>query len=98
MDVINTKIIQLEMQLGQKEALESAICLLNTKLKAEANLKMEEYGHLLMTNWKERLEKNREIFQNAYVDLARRDHLNRNELQETRQELIKVNKQLVFFF
>nr|CAB3476292.1 unnamed protein product [Digitaria exilis] len=91
MEEINAQIIQLEMQLVQKEALESAICLLNMKLQAGANLRMEEYEHLykLMANWKECLEQKCEIFQNAYVDLARRDHLNRYELQETRQQLIK---------
>jgi len=40
---------------------------------------------------KECLEQKAERFQNAYVDLTQRDHLNRNELQETCQEVIKVN-------
>lgn len=100
MEAINAQIIQLEMQLVQKEAQESAICLLNTKLQAGANLRTEEYEHLyeLMTNWKECLQQKCEIFQNAYVDLAQRDHLNSYELQETRQELIKVNDVLFLTF
>ncbi|CAL4965220.1 unnamed protein product [Urochloa decumbens] len=91
MKAINAKVIQLEKQLVQKEAQESAICLLNTKLQAGENLRVEEYEHLckLMTISKECLEKKCERFQNAYVDLTRRDHLNRYELQETRQEVIK---------
>jgi len=54
---------------------------------------MEEYEHLykLVTILKECLEQKAERFQNAYVDLTQRDHLNRNELQETCQEVIKVN-------
>ncbi|RCV24637.1 hypothetical protein SETIT_5G101800v2 [Setaria italica] len=90
MEAINAKVIQLEKQLEQKEAQESAICLLNTKLQAEENLK-EAYGHLhkLVTISKECLEQERERFQNVYIDLAQRDQLNRDELQETRQEVIK---------
>ncbi|RLM91462.1 factor of DNA methylation 2-like [Panicum miliaceum] len=99
MEAINAKVIQLEKQLEQKEAQESAICLLNTKLQAGENLRMEEYEHLykLLTILKECLEQKSERFQNAYVDLTQRDHLNRNELQETRQEVIKVNVFLLTF-
>ncbi|CAO2209009.1 unnamed protein product [Urochloa humidicola] len=91
MEAINVKVIQLEKQLEQKKAQESTICLLNTKVQAGENLRMEEYEHLykLMTNSKECLEKKCERFQNAYVDLTRRYHLNRDELQKTRQEVIK---------
>ncbi|CAO2193641.1 unnamed protein product [Urochloa humidicola] len=91
MEAINAKLIQLEKQLEQKEAQESAIHQLNTKLLAGENSRMEENEQLckLMTISKECLEKKRERFQNAYVDLTRRDHLNRGELQETRQEVIK---------
>ncbi|CAL4958139.1 unnamed protein product [Urochloa decumbens] len=88
MEAINAKVIQLEKQLEQKEAQESAICLLNTKLQAGENLRMEDYQQLITIS-KECLEKRCERFQNAYVDLTRRDHLNRDELQETRQEVIK---------
>ncbi|KAG2587013.1 hypothetical protein PVAP13_5NG090200 [Panicum virgatum] len=91
MEAINAKVIQLEKQLEQKEAQEYAICMLNTKLQAVENLSIEEYGHLykLLTILKECLEQKSERFQNAYVELTQRDHLNRNELQETRQEVIK---------
>ncbi|CAO2174603.1 unnamed protein product [Urochloa humidicola] len=91
MEAINAKVTQLEKQLAQKEAQESAVCLLNTKLQAGENSRMEEYEQLskLMIISKECLEKKCERFQDAYVELTRRDHLNRDELQKTRQEVIK---------
>ena len=99
MEAINAKVIQLEKQLEQKEAQEYAICMLNTKLQAVENLSIEEYGHLykLLTILKECLEQKAERFQNAYVDLTQRDRLNRNELQETCQEVIKVHNVLPFY-
>lgn len=97
MKAINAKVIQLEKQLEQKEAQESAICMLNKKLQPGKNLRMEEYEHLykLVTILKECLEQKAERFQNAYVDLTQRDHLNRNELQETCQEVIKCLESMV---
>ncbi|OEL27855.1 Factor of DNA methylation 2 [Dichanthelium oligosanthes] len=91
MEAINAKVIQLEKQLEQKEAQESAICLLNTKLQTGENIKMEEYEHLykLMIISRECLEQKFGRFQKAYVDLTKRDQLNRDQLQETHQEVIK---------
>lgn len=91
MEAINSKVVQLEKQLEQKKAQVSTISLLNMKLQTGENLKKEECQHLyrLMTIWKECLEQERERYQNAYIDLTKRDRLNRAELQETRQELVR---------
>jgi len=99
MEAINAKVDQLEKQQEQKEAQVSsglqvsAMSLLDMKLKTGENLRKEECQHLykLMTIWKECQEQERQRYQNAHVDLTKRDRLNRDKLQETRQELIKVN-------
>ena len=54
MKAINAKVIQLEKQLEQKEAQESAICMLNKKLQTGKNLRMEEE-----TTAREKLENGR---------------------------------------
>jgi hypothetical protein len=99
MEAINAKVDQLQKQLEQKEAQVSsglqvsAMSLLDMKLKTGENLRKEQCQHLykLMTIWKECQEQEHQRYQNAHVDLTKRDRLNRDELQETRQELIKVN-------
>ncbi|TVU21913.1 hypothetical protein EJB05_31584, partial [Eragrostis curvula] len=91
MEAIYAKVVQLERQLEQRQAQESAICLLNTKLQTGANLSKEEYQHLhvLMIILKNCLHQESERLQNSSVDIIKRDILNRDVLHETRQELIK---------
>jgi hypothetical protein len=96
MEAINEKVIQLEKQLEQRVAQESAISLLNTELQAGETLK-EAYDKLVTIS-KQFLEQECERFQNVYVDLTQRDQLNRDELQETRQDVIKVNNVLFFVY
>uniref|UniRef100_A0A0A9AIF1 Uncharacterized protein n=1 Tax=Arundo donax TaxID=35708 RepID=A0A0A9AIF1_ARUDO len=90
-EAINAKVIQLEKQLEQKEAQESAICQLNTKLQAGQNLSKEECQDLykLMKIWQKCLDQEHARLKNTFVNLTKRDRLNRDELQENRQELIK---------
>lgn len=98
MEAINAEVVQLEKQLEQKEAQVSATSLLNMILQTGGNLREEECQHFykLMTIWKECQELECQRYQNAHIDLTKRDRLNRDELQETHQELIKVN--CPFFF
>ncbi|KXG31891.2 hypothetical protein SORBI_3003G072801 [Sorghum bicolor] len=91
MEAINAKVVQLEKQLEQKEAQVSATCLLDMILQTGGNVREEECQHLykLVTIWKECQEQERQRYQNAHVDLTKRHRMNRDELQETRQELIQ---------
>ncbi|XP_062183171.1 factor of DNA methylation 1-like [Phragmites australis] len=91
METIYAKVIQLEKEVERREAQVSAIRLLNMKLQAGENLTKEECQHLykLMIILNNCLEQERERLKNSFVDLTKRDRLNRDVLQESRQELIK---------
>ncbi|KAL6627446.1 hypothetical protein ACP70R_031172 [Stipagrostis hirtigluma subsp. patula] len=86
-DAVYAKVIQLEKQLQQREALE----LLNKKLQAGENLTEEECQHLyaLMIILRKCIDQEEVRLANSFVDLTKREQLNRYELQENRQQLIK---------
>ncbi|GJN37495.1 hypothetical protein PR202_gb26461 [Eleusine coracana subsp. coracana] len=91
MEAIFTKLNQLEKQLQQKKQQESVICQLNMKLQTGENLTKEEYQHLyeLMIILKNCLDQEHERLKNSYLDLKKREWLNKDVFQEHKKELVK---------
>ncbi|KAL6848196.1 hypothetical protein ACP4OV_022324 [Aristida adscensionis] len=87
MNATYARLIQLEKQLQQREAIE----LLNIKLQAREKLTEEECQHLytLMIIWNKCIDQEQARFAKSFVNLTKREQLNRYELQQNRQELIK---------
>lgn len=93
MEAIFTKLNQFEKQLEQKKQQESVISQLNMKLQTGENLSNEEYQHLyeLMIILKNCLDQEHERLKKLYLDLKKRERLNKDVFQETQKELVKVN-------
>ncbi|CAM0957644.1 unnamed protein product [Alopecurus aequalis] len=87
MEAIQSKLIQLEEQLEQREVLLLMTRQLNMKLEAGEKLTEEDHRHLyaVMIYLDEELKR----FKDSLLDLYKREEMISEELQENRQELIQ---------
>lgn len=93
MEPIYAKLHQLEKQLEQRQALEATIRQMNMNLQARGRLGNEDHEHIysIMVCLRTIVDEEKEMLADSCAEIMKRLRTNSNELEEYRQELIKVD-------
>lgn len=93
MEAIYAKLNQLEKQLEQRQSLESIIRQMNMNLQAGGSLRKEDHEHIysIMICLRTIVDEEKEMLVDSCAEIMKRLRTNSDELEEYRQELIKVN-------